>query len=133
MSKIEYRTTMPEGGYTRGVKYRDPNHFDGRPERGAAQVACEAGFPDVFSAYAAVGIDVSTIGDNVSFSMQEETVIEEGRAGEEDQQEQDSAEHEAKSAHEMTYDELAAEYERVAGKSPRANMRRDTMIAAIEG
>lgn len=110
MSTYEYRTGLPEGGFKRDVKYRNPEHFDGISEKDATAVFVEPGFESVIEAYKRVGIEAVLIGSEQKPSP----VVNDERA-----------------ASDLSDEELLAKYENKFGRKP-GNMKRDTIIAALE-
>lgn len=111
---------MPEGGFERDVKYRNPEYFDGIVEKDATAVSVVPGFPKIVSAYAAVGIKTTAVGERSS------TVVEEVKEEKEEAltDEQIAA---------LSDQELSALYEKKEGRKP-GNMKRETVISAlIEG
>ena len=117
MSKYEYRLDMPAGGFDRDIKYRNPEYFDGIVEKDATAVSVVPGFPEIVSAYAAVGIKATTVGDQNSPVAEE--VKEEKEVALTDEQ-----------IAALSDEELSALYEKNVGRKP-GNMKRETVIAAL--
>ena len=141
MSKYEYRVDAPVGGYTRGIKYRNPYYFDGNPEKDAKQVAVIHGFDSIVKAYESVGITASIISDGGA--EQDDTKGGDGNGHDidgsplvADSEGSDSASGAAPEqvdtpTNEMTDEQLSALYESKYGRKP-GNMKRDTILAALE-
>lgn len=56
--KIIYTTRTKD--FERGKNYRNPQFFDGRPERGVESVVVEGDWPEVVESYEAAGIEVTS-------------------------------------------------------------------------
>ena len=140
MSKYEYRVDAPAGGYTRGIKYRNPHYFDGNPEKDAKQVAVIPGFDSIVKAYEGVGITASIISDDAE---QDDTNGGDGNGhdidgsslvADSEGSDSDSGaapEQTDTPTAEMTDEQLSALYESKYGRKP-GNMKRDTILAALE-
>lgn len=119
MAEYNYTQSIPEGGFQRGVKYRNPHYFDGRPESDATVVSCDDGFQNIVDAYKTIGVQVNGLSADEQPEQPEE----------QEEQEVDTQQLE-KEPSDMSDAELKAAYESKYGKKA-GNMKRETLIMAI--
>lgn len=113
MAEYNYTQSIPEGGFKRDVRYRNPHYFDGRPESDATVVSCDDGFQNIVDAYKAIGIQVNGLSTD---GLAEEHEADTQRL--------------EKEPSDMSDAELKTVYESKYGKKA-GNMKRETLIMAI--
>ena len=122
--RYHYTNIQPEGGFDRKTKYRNPEYFDGNPERDATFVLVAEGYTTIVDAYKNAGIAVC-------FDTEESPLLAAGVGPQEDGSAGDEAGSDDDASGDESIKALRAQYEQRFGKKP-GRMNKDTIIAALE-
>ena len=122
--RYHYTNVQPEGGFDRKTKYRNPEYFDGNPERDATFVLVADGYTPVVEAYKKAGVAVC-------FDTEESPLLAASVGPQEPGPVGNEVDGDDATAGEGSIEYLRAQYEQRFGKKP-GRMNKDTIIAALE-
>lgn len=132
--RYHYTNVQPEGGFDRKTKYRNPDYFDGQPERDATIVLVAAGYTAIVDAYKKAGIAVSFEDhkeENAEDKQENDIDITADGITEYSEEDAPSVQELLENSAECSIEELKAQYEQRFGKKA-GRMNKDTLIAALD-